>query len=132
MTTKHMRADTRGNITRVFQTHPRHTLTLNEITVLINTSSPVGSFRFGQGAVRAALDRMQDDGLIALGTDPEVGASVFTWLGAVPEKWYVMCTNCGEVWDNLEIAKDHESDFRDDESGCLTPTYEIQPESEAF
>ena len=41
----------------------------------------------------------------------------------VTEKQYLVCHECGEVWDNIQIASEHP---------CVGPEYSIVPESEAL
>jgi protein-arginine kinase activator protein McsA len=41
----------------------------------------------------------------------------------VTEKQYLVCHECGEVFDNIQIASEH---------GCVGPEYSIVPESEAL
>lgn len=43
------------------------------------------------------------------------------------EKLYLCCLGCGEVFDDLEVAKVHEVECDNPSEG-----YDIQPESEAF
>ena len=47
------------------------------------------------------------------------------------EKLYLNCIACGEVFDSLDAAKEHES-REDDSFMCEGAVYGIQPESEAF
>lgn len=41
----------------------------------------------------------------------------------VTEKQYLVCHECGEVWDDIQIASEHP---------CVGPEYSIVPESEAL
>lgn len=46
------------------------------------------------------------------------------------EKLYLSCVYCGEVFDEIETARAHESNSS--EFSSLTPEYVILTESEAF
>lgn len=46
------------------------------------------------------------------------------------ETLYVVCLGCGEAFDDLVIAKQHEADSKD--PSCTSEGYEILPESEAM
>lgn len=49
------------------------------------------------------------------------------------EKLYLVCGYCGEAFDDIAAAKEHERTADDDENdNCFAPVYEILPESEAF
>lgn len=55
--------------------------------------------------------------------------------GDVEEKKYLVCQLCGEAFDAIETAVDHEGEDHDGEPcyGLNTrPMYDIVPESEAF
>jgi hypothetical protein len=65
--------------------------------------------------------------------DPLVDKIVDKMYGDEPEKQYLGCRNCGEVFDSITAAHEHgTADLSGSAGWCGDEGFNIIPESEAF